>query len=227
MLAPGLGDFRIPFAEHAQPPAEVAVAVGTRRTVMSAHREVDLAPGTLQLVGDLYPRRTGADHQYRTFGQLLRVVVVGRVDLPDTLVARRDRRDHRTLERASGGDHAVGLDGPCGGNRPPPGPCRGNRRDRCRIPFPGSGRARPGRWPPANPSVRCARPRRCGCAPGPGAARRAGSGARSSPRRPGRRRRRGCRSFPRSRPCARARRCDSGRSWLGSSDSGRSCSAVA
>ena len=59
---------------------------------MSAHREVDLAPGTLlQLVGDLYPRRTGADHQYRTFGQLLRVVVVGRVDLPDTLVARRDR----------------------------------------------------------------------------------------------------------------------------------------
>ncbi|SUC74120.1 Uncharacterised protein [Pseudomonas aeruginosa] len=115
MLAPGLGDFRIPFAEHAQPPAEVAVAVGTRRTVMSAHREVDLAPGTLQLVGDLYPRRTGADHQYRTFGQLLRVVVVGRVDLPDTLVARRDRRDHRTLERAGGGDHAVGLDGPGGG----------------------------------------------------------------------------------------------------------------
>ncbi|MNN42342.1 hypothetical protein D3C81_1565140 [compost metagenome] len=45
----------IPLAEHTQPPAEVTVAVGPWRTIVGAHRQVDLLAGTLQLIGDLHP----------------------------------------------------------------------------------------------------------------------------------------------------------------------------
>ncbi|MNM91050.1 hypothetical protein D3C81_1033380 [compost metagenome] len=82
---------------------------------MGAHRQVNLAAGALKLVGNLHARRTGADHQHRALGQLLRVVVMSGVDLPDAFILRRDRRDHRTLERAGGGHHAVGFDDAGGG----------------------------------------------------------------------------------------------------------------
>ena len=140
---------------------------GTRRTVMSAHREVDLAPGTCSSSAICTPRRTGADHQYRTFGHAAGCSS-GPEDLPDTLVARRDRRitgrwngpvaattrlasmvpaevstvkpGRPTLRTTFLTSTPVRIGASNSSrrprNRPPPGPCRGNRRDRCRIPFP-------------------------------------------------------------------------------------------
>ena len=48
---------------------------------MGAYREVDLLARTLQLVGNLHPRRSGADDQNGAFRQLPRVAVISRVDL--------------------------------------------------------------------------------------------------------------------------------------------------
>ncbi|MNC20460.1 hypothetical protein D3C75_684080 [compost metagenome] len=109
VLAARLGDFRIPLTQHAQPPAEVAVAVSAWRAIVGADREVHLAPGTHQFFGDLHARGAGADHQHSAFWQLLGVVIGGGVDLVQVAVFRRDGRDHRLLERAGGGDHAVGA----------------------------------------------------------------------------------------------------------------------
>lgn len=109
MLATGLGNFRVPLAQHAQPPAEVAVAVGTRRAVVGADRQVHLASGAHQLFGNLHAGRAGTDHQYRAFRQLLWVEVSGGMNLVQVAVFRRDGRDHRFLERAGGGDYAIGA----------------------------------------------------------------------------------------------------------------------
>ena len=110
VLAARLHDFRVPLAEHAQPPAEVTVAVGTRRTVMSAHGEIDLAAGAHKFVGDLYAGRAGTHHQHGALRQLPGVEVGGGVDLVQGFVLWRDGRDHRALERAGGGDDAGGAD---------------------------------------------------------------------------------------------------------------------
>ena len=45
MLPAGSGGSRIPFPEHAQPPAIVAVSIGTRRPVMRADRQEHLSAG--------------------------------------------------------------------------------------------------------------------------------------------------------------------------------------
>ena len=77
----GLHRRLIPFAQHPQPPAEITVAVGAGRAIVGAYREVDLLARTLQLVGNLHPRRAGADDQNGAFWQLPRVAVISRVDL--------------------------------------------------------------------------------------------------------------------------------------------------
>ena len=50
----GLHDFRVPFAEHAQPPAEIAAAIGARRAIMRSNRQIDALARALQLVGYLH-----------------------------------------------------------------------------------------------------------------------------------------------------------------------------
>ncbi|KWV85932.1 hypothetical protein PFLmoz3_04455 [Pseudomonas fluorescens] len=52
----------VPLAQHPEPPAEIPVAIGARRAVMGANRQVNLATGALQFIGDLYAGRTGAHH---------------------------------------------------------------------------------------------------------------------------------------------------------------------
>ncbi|MNO84533.1 hypothetical protein D3C76_758760 [compost metagenome] len=76
---------------------------------MGADRQVHLAPGAHQFLGNLHTGRTGTDHQYRAFRQLLWVEISGGMNLVQVAVFRRDGRDHRLLERAGGGDHAVGA----------------------------------------------------------------------------------------------------------------------
>ena len=110
VFAARFGDLGVPFAQHTQPPAEVAVAVGPWRTVMGPDREVHLAPGAHQLFGDLHAGGASAHHQHSAFGQLLGVVVGGRVDLVQALVLRGDGRNHRALERTGRGHYAVGTD---------------------------------------------------------------------------------------------------------------------
>ncbi len=105
----GLG---IPFAQHPQPPAEITVAIGTRRPVVSPHRQVHLLAGALQFIGDLHTRGAGAHHQYRACSQLLRVAVLRRVDLLDAADGRCNRRDHRALERTGGDHHMPRFDHP-------------------------------------------------------------------------------------------------------------------
>ncbi|MNM82084.1 hypothetical protein D3C81_941070 [compost metagenome] len=115
VLAPRLHGFQIPKPQHPQPPAEITVAIGARRTVVLADRQVDLLAGTLQFIGDLHTGRTGTDHQHTALGQLLRVEILGRVNLRDRAVCRRNRRDDRTLERTGRRHHAIGLNHAFGG----------------------------------------------------------------------------------------------------------------
>ncbi|MNP21117.1 hypothetical protein D3C76_1137240 [compost metagenome] len=77
---------------------------------MGTDRQVHLAPGAHQFFGDLDTGGPSADHQHSTGGQLLGVVVGSGMDLVQALILWRDGRDHRALERAGGGDHAVGAD---------------------------------------------------------------------------------------------------------------------
>ena len=84
VLAAGLHDLRVPFAEHAQPPAEIATAIGTRRTIMRANRQIDALACTLQLVRDLHAGRSCTHHQHAPFGQLPGIVIVGGMNLHET-----------------------------------------------------------------------------------------------------------------------------------------------
>ncbi|MNL04233.1 hypothetical protein D3C87_1247980 [compost metagenome] len=115
VLAPRLHGFQIPKPQHPQPPAEITVAISARRTVVLADRQVDLFTGTLQFIGNLHTGRTGTDHQHAALGQLLRVEILGRVNLRDRAVCRRNRRDDRTLERTGRRHHAIGLNHAFGG----------------------------------------------------------------------------------------------------------------
>ncbi|MCY1439526.1 hypothetical protein D9M71_557620 [compost metagenome] len=54
VLFAGLYALGVPQTQYTQPPAEVAVAIGTWWTIVGADREVDLLAGTLQLIGNLY-----------------------------------------------------------------------------------------------------------------------------------------------------------------------------
>ena len=53
MLGAGGRRGEIPFAEHAQPPAVIAAAIGARRTAMRTDREKHASAAAQQLVGDL------------------------------------------------------------------------------------------------------------------------------------------------------------------------------
>ena len=44
---------------------------------MCTHRQINLLSGTLQLIGNLYARRSRSYYQYSAFGQLLRIAVLG------------------------------------------------------------------------------------------------------------------------------------------------------
>ena len=116
MLAAGLGNSRIPFAQHAQPPAEITAAIGARRPVMGAYREKHLAARALQLIGNLHARGACAHHQHGSFGQLCGAAVVRGMDLQQAAIGGCRRRsgrywrDHRHLERPRGRDHVAGLD---------------------------------------------------------------------------------------------------------------------
>lgn len=112
VLAARLGDLGVPLPQDPEPPAEIAIAIGARRPVMGAHRQVDLATCALQLISDLHPRRARPHHQHRACGQLLRVAIIGGVDLLQGAVPGGDRRDHRPLEGAGGRHHPIGLDHP-------------------------------------------------------------------------------------------------------------------
>ena len=79
---------------------------------MSSYRQVHLLAGALQFIGDLHPRGSGAHHQHRARRQLLRVAIVGRVDLLDAADGRRNRWDDRALERTGGDHHVPGFDQP-------------------------------------------------------------------------------------------------------------------
>jgi hypothetical protein len=58
--------FDIPLAENPQPPAEVTPAIGARRTLVWADREIDLPSGMQEFVRDLNPRGPRTDHQHHT-----------------------------------------------------------------------------------------------------------------------------------------------------------------
>ncbi|MNH08671.1 hypothetical protein D3C79_680950 [compost metagenome] len=115
MLLARLHGLGIPLAEHAEPPAEIPVAISPWRPVVGTDREVHLLAGALQFIGDLHPRGAGTDHQHRPFRQLLRVAVRGRVDLQHARLLRGNRRDHRALERAGGDHHLLRFDHPVAG----------------------------------------------------------------------------------------------------------------
>ncbi|CFN62222.1 Uncharacterised protein [Bordetella pertussis] len=111
MLAAGLDRLLVPQAEHAQPPAEIAAAVAPGRTVVRPDGKIDLAAGALEFIGDLHPGRPRADHQDGALGQLPGVAVIGRMDLRERGVPRRDGRDHRPLERPGRDNDALRLVG--------------------------------------------------------------------------------------------------------------------
>src|SRR5215475_875834 len=69
--------YRIPFAQDAQPPAVIATAIGPRRTIVRADREVDAPPGFEQFFRDLGARGTRSDDEDRSVGQLRRIAVTG------------------------------------------------------------------------------------------------------------------------------------------------------
>ncbi|KPW99105.1 Uncharacterized protein ALO75_05350 [Pseudomonas syringae pv. coryli] len=107
VLLAGLHGFAVPQPQHTHPPAEIPAAIGARRTVVRADRQVHFATREQQLLGDLHTRGTSADHQYAALRQLLRIEIVRRVDLMKRLVNRRNRRDDRLLERPCRRDQMI------------------------------------------------------------------------------------------------------------------------
>ncbi|VXC20785.1 conserved hypothetical protein [Pseudoclavibacter sp. 8L] len=100
----------LPLAEHAEPPDEVAIPVGTRRAVVWADGEEDLPAGAAQLIGDLHAGGTRADHEDRAIGKLLRVAVRARVELLDAGRGRHDRGKNGPLEWPGGGHDVARID---------------------------------------------------------------------------------------------------------------------
>ena len=100
----------VPVAENPQPPDEILAAIGPGRPVVRADRQVDALAGAQQLVGDLGARRSGADHQHRTIGQLAGIAVGVGMDLHDPGLRRHDGGDDRALKGSGGGDQVGGLD---------------------------------------------------------------------------------------------------------------------
>jgi hypothetical protein len=84
----GNADLRAVQEPLQQSPDEVATAVPARGA--GAHRdgEVHLAPGLVQLLGDLGARLAGADHEHGTVGELPRPAVE---EIPDGPLIRRAR----------------------------------------------------------------------------------------------------------------------------------------
>ena len=105
----------VPLAEDPQPPDEVAAAIATRRSVVRADGQPDLAAGAAQLVGDLHAGRPRADDEHSAVGQLRRVAVVARVQLGESGGLRNDRRDHRHLEWPGRRDDVARLELAVGG----------------------------------------------------------------------------------------------------------------
>src|SRR6185312_2299259 len=89
---------RIPLAENAKPPDEVAPAVASRGTGVGSNRQVDAPSGSQQLIRDLHPGRSGPDDEDRTVGQLIWVAIATRVHLHRPGIGRNDRRDQWTLK---------------------------------------------------------------------------------------------------------------------------------
>ena len=112
----------VPVAEDAEPPDEVAPPVASRRPVVRADREVDPAARLPQLLGDLHPRRPGADDQHGAVRQLPRVAVGAGVEAQQAGVVGDDGGDHRPLERAGRGHHVARVDDPVRGLDPEAGP---------------------------------------------------------------------------------------------------------
>ena len=101
----------IPLAEDAQPPAEVAAAIASRRPVMRPDRQIDLAARLLEFVGDLHARRACADNEDGALGQLLRIAIRAGVNLVDACAVGHDGGNDRPLKRSGCGDDEARLDG--------------------------------------------------------------------------------------------------------------------
>ena len=100
----------IPEAEHAEPPDKVAVAIATWWAGMRPDRHLHRTPGTLQLICNLHTGCTTTDHEHTAVRQLLRILVIARVDLQHRRISRHQRRHHRHLEGARRSNDVVGVD---------------------------------------------------------------------------------------------------------------------
>ncbi|WP_284252837.1 hypothetical protein [Litorihabitans aurantiacus] len=82
---------RVPLAQHAEPPHEVAPAVAARRPVVRSDGEVNLAPGPADLLRDLDAGGTGTHDEDPAGRELVGVAVVARVQLEEVGVGRDER----------------------------------------------------------------------------------------------------------------------------------------
>ena len=110
VLGAGRRRLEIPEAEHAEPPDKVAVAIATWWAGMRPDRHLHRTPGTLQLICNLHTGCTTTDHEHTAVRQLLRILVIARVDLQHRRISRHQRRHHRHLEGTRRSNDVVGVD---------------------------------------------------------------------------------------------------------------------
>ncbi len=104
-----LRDGHVVIVHVGQPVDHVLAAVEARAARRVAGGEVDLAPGQVQVFGDLRARLAAAHHQHRAIGQLRRVAVLRRVVLHDrSRQLLGHARHHRLVVAARGHHHLVG-----------------------------------------------------------------------------------------------------------------------
>ena len=101
----------IPFAEHAQPPAEVTPAIAARRPVVRPNREIDCFAGSHKFIRNLRARRPRAHHKHGAFGQLVRIAVGGGMNLHDPGAPGNESGNDGLLESPGGGNYKIGFNG--------------------------------------------------------------------------------------------------------------------
>ena len=75
VLAAGRRGLHLPLTQHPEPVAVVLAPVPARRPLVRTNGQINLAPGAVELVGNLRTRRAGTDDQHGTGGELFRVAV--------------------------------------------------------------------------------------------------------------------------------------------------------
>ena len=107
---------QIVVAHQMQPFDHILATVEAGDARRAADAQMHLAAVEMQVLGDLRPRLSGADHQHGAGRQRSRVPIVRRMHLQDRRIdGSGERRDDRVVVAAGGDHHLVGLERSCAG----------------------------------------------------------------------------------------------------------------